>query len=188
MSRNNINGSRSLSSASCNSIISDADDSIDNGIEELSITKNSRPSSTSSRTQKAKRIRFYHNGNKYFNGVVVAVGLERYRSFESLTTELTTLLMKSVTIPNGVRTVFSMDGKKVSSLDDLEDGKEYVCGGKGEVFKKIEYSKTDHNKSKRLSSSRFSGPIISQPRVVPPDCVRPRIVTLIRNGIKPRKV
>ncbi|GJQ87040.1 hypothetical protein Trydic_g12620 [Trypoxylus dichotomus] len=188
MSRNNINGSRSLSSASCNSIISDADDSIDNGIEELSITKNNRPSSTSSRTQKAKRIRFYHNGNKYFNGVVVAVGSERYRSFESLTTELTTLLMKSVTLPSGVRTVFSMDGKKVSSLDDLEDGKEYVCGGKGEVFKKIEYSKTDHNKSKRLSSGRLSSPAISQPRVVPPDCVRPRIVTLIRNGLKPRKV
>ncbi|KAI4459065.1 serine/threonine-protein kinase [Holotrichia oblita] len=188
MSKNNINGSRSLSSASCNSIISDTGDSIDNGIEELSITKNSRPSSTSCRAQKAKRIRFYHNGNKYFTGVVVAVASERYRSFESLTTELTSLLMKNVTLPSGVRTVFSMDGKKVSSLDDLEDGKEYVCGGKGEVFKKIEYSKTDHNKSKRLSSGRLSGPVVSQPRIAPPDCVRPRIVTLIRNGIKPRKV
>lgn len=216
MSRNNINGSRSLSSASCNSIISDADDNIDNGMEELTITKNNRPSSTSTRTQKAKRIRFYHNGNKYFTGAVVAVGSERYRSFESLTTELTTLLMKSVTLPSGVRTVFSMDGKKVlikhyfqscqllyctkvmnseiliifqvSSLDDLEDGKEYVCAGKGEIFKKIEYSKTDHNKSKRLSSGRLSSTVISQPRIAPPDCVRPRIVTLIRNGIKPRKV
>lgn len=76
----------------------------------------------------------------------------------------------------------------MSSLDDLEDGKEYVCGGKGEVFKKIEYSKTDHNKSKRLSSGRLSGPVVAQPRIAPPDCVRPRIVTLIRNGIKPRKV
>lgn len=28
----------------------------------------------------------------------------------------------------------------------------------------------------------------SSPRIIPPDCVRPRIVTLIRNGIKPRKI
>lgn len=76
----------------------------------------------------------------------------------------------------------------MSSLDDLEDGKEYVCAGKGEIFKKIEYSKTDHNKTKRLSSARHSGPVVSQPRIAPPDCVRPRIVTIIRNGIKPRKV
>ena len=118
MSRNNINESRSVSSASCNSITSDADESLENGLDELSLgSKGSRPSSTQSRTSKAKRIRFYHNGNKFFNGVVVPVASERYRSFESLTTELTSLLMKSVTLPSGVRTIYSMDGRKVCNLN-----------------------------------------------------------------------
>lgn len=112
MSRNNITGSRSLSSASCNSIVSDIED-IDNGLEDLSVSKSSsRPSSTS-RMQKAKRIRFFHNGNKFFNGIVVPVASERYRSFDSLTTELTKILMKAVTMPSGVRIIYNMEGKKV---------------------------------------------------------------------------
>ena len=55
----------------------------------------------------------YHNGNKFFNGVVIPVAPERYRSFDSLTTELTSILTKSVTLPSGVRNIFSMEGKKV---------------------------------------------------------------------------
>ncbi|KAF2902983.1 hypothetical protein ILUMI_03210 [Ignelater luminosus] len=184
---NNIIGSRSVSSASCNSLVSDLDDIIDNGLEDISINKSSRPSSTS-RTQKAKRIRFYHNGNKYFSGVVVPVASERYRSFDSLTTELTNILMKSVTLPSGVRTIYSMEGRKVSCLDELEDGKEYVCSGKGEIFKKIDYAKPEIVKGRRTSNIKFTVQSNQPARISPPDCVRPRIVTLIRNGIKPRKV
>lgn len=111
MSKNDINGSRSVSSNSFNSFLSDGE-IIESGLEDLSINKNHRPSSTS-KTQKAKRIRFYHNGNKFFSGVVIPVAPERYRSFDSLTTELTKILTKSVTLPNGVRNVYSMEGKKV---------------------------------------------------------------------------
>lgn len=70
------------------------------------------------------------------------------------------------------------------SIEELEDGKEYVCASKGEAFKKIEYTKIDSKRSKRLSNCKFT----PQPKIVPPDCVRPRIVTIIRNGLKPRKV
>lgn len=111
MSKNDINGSRSVSSNSFNSFLSDGE-IIEAGLEDLSLNKNNRPSSTS-KTQKAKRIRFYHNGNKFFNGIVIPVAPERYRSFDSLTSELTNILTKSVTLPNGVRNVFSMEGKKV---------------------------------------------------------------------------
>lgn len=78
-----------------------------------------------------------------------------------------------------------MEGKKIASIDELEDGKEYVCAGKGESFKKLEYNKIEDTKrSKRLSNFKFT----PQPKVAPPDCVKPKIVTIIRNGIKPRKV
>lgn len=110
MSRNTISGSRSVSSTSCNSIASDIED--ENGTEDTLNKSGIRPSSTS-RMLKARRVRFFHNGNKYFNGIVVPVASERYRSFDSLTAELTKLLMKSVTLPSGVRTIYAMDGKKV---------------------------------------------------------------------------
>ncbi|CAG9815807.1 unnamed protein product [Phaedon cochleariae] len=191
MSKNNLNGSRSVSSNSFNSFLSEGE-IIESGLEDINIaTKNNRPSSTS-RTHKAKRIRFYHNGNKFFNGIVIPVAPERYRSFDSLTAELTSILTRSVTLPSGVRNVYSMEGKKVCSIDDLEDGKEYVVGGKGEPFKRIEYTKTDAARPKRPSNaSKFTvhhSNYQHAPKVVPPDCVRPRIVTIIRNGIKPRKI
>ncbi|KAF5276882.1 hypothetical protein FQA39_LY06433 [Lamprigera yunnana] len=185
MSKTNNIGSRSVSSTSCNSFVSDLEE-IDNGLEDISVSKSSRPSSTI-KAYKAKRIRFYHNGNKYFNGVVVPVASDRYRSFDSLTTDLTTILMKNVTLPSGVRAIFSMDGRKISSVDELEDGKEYVCSGKGESFKKIEYTKRDL-KNKRLSTSKCASLPTHTNRIAFQDCVRPRIVTIIRNGIKPRKV
>nr|CAI5828379.1 unnamed protein product [Callosobruchus analis] len=113
MSKNNLNGSRSVSSNSFNSFMSDGE-IIESGLEDLSLSsKNNRPSSTS-KTQKAKRIRFYQNGNKFFNGIVIPVAPERYRSFDSLTSELTNIMTKNVTLPSGVRNVYGMDGKKVS--------------------------------------------------------------------------
>lgn len=112
MSKNNLCPSRSVSSASCNSLLSESDEIIDNGIGDLAINKVNRTLSAP-RSKKAKRVRFYHNGNKFFNGVVVPVAGERYRSFDSLKTELTNILSKSVTLPSGVWTIYSIEGKKV---------------------------------------------------------------------------
>lgn len=81
--------------------------------------------------------------------------------------------------------VHVIDVFQIASIDELEDGKEYVCAGKGEAFKRIDYNKiVDPKRCKRLSNCKFT----PQPKIIPPDCVRPRIVTIIRNGIKPRKV
>lgn len=184
MSKNNLISSRSISPASFNSLRSDSEKSFENGLDDSLKPKN-RPSSTS-RTAKAKRVRFFHNGNKFFTGVVIPVAPERYRSFDSLTNELTCIIGKSVTLPNGVRSVFSMDGKKVLSIEELEDGQEYVVGGKGEPFKKIEYLKTNTLKTRKVN--RHNSSINSTPKIISPDCVRPRIVTIIRHGIKPRKI
>ncbi|XP_050294265.1 serine/threonine-protein kinase GM11705 [Anthonomus grandis grandis] len=186
MSKNNLIGSRSISPASFNSLRSDSEKSFENGLDEALKSKN-RPASTN-RTSRAKRVRFFHNGNKFFTGAVIPVAPERYRSFDSLTNELTTIIGRSVTLPNGVRNIYSMEGKKILSIEDLEDGKEYVVSGKGEAFKKIEYSKTDTLKSKKVNRNNSCINTPPTPKITPPDCVRPRIVTIIKNGIKPRKI
>lgn len=141
-----------------------------------------------SATKKAKRIRFFRNGDKFYNGVVVAVTPERYRSFDSLISDLTRALISNVTLPNGVRVIYTMDGKKVQDIGDLEDGKSYVVSGQGEVFKKVEYSSSHVKRGSSLSGLPSSPAINSRQIGIIPLCVKARIITLIRNGIKPRKI
>ncbi|XP_018309811.1 neuronal migration protein doublecortin, partial [Mycetomoellerius zeteki] len=145
-------------------------------------------------TKKAKRVRFFRNGDKYYTGVVMAVTPERYRSFDSLASDLTRALVSSVTLPNGVRAIYTMDGRKVQSVSDLEDGKCYVVSGQGEIFKKVEYSASKVRRGSSLSglpqspaASSGGGGTGRQISAIPL-CVKARIVTLIRHGTKPRKV
>lgn len=77
---------------------------------------------------------------------------ERYRSFDSLLSDVTHTLKDHVNLPNGVRTVYTMEGNKVSTVDDLEDGKCYVCSGQGEPFKRIEYLNLSSRKVKPCKS------------------------------------
>ncbi|XP_024942754.1 serine/threonine-protein kinase DCLK1 isoform X2 [Cephus cinctus] len=139
-------------------------------------------------TRKAKRVRFFRNGDKFYTGVVMAVTPERYRSFDSLVSDLTRALISSVTLPNGVRAIYTMDGRKVQNISDLEDGKCYVCSGQGETFKKVEYSSSKVRRGSSLSGLPQSPAGTGRQTSAIPLCVKARIVTLIRHGTKPRKV
>nr|XP_034182091.1 probable serine/threonine-protein kinase fhkE [Osmia lignaria]XP_034182092.1 probable serine/threonine-protein kinase fhkE [Osmia lignaria] len=139
-------------------------------------------------TKKAKRVRFYRNGDKFYTGIVMAVTAERYRSFDSLASDLTRALISSVTLPNGVRAIYTMDGKRVQNINDLEDGKCYVVSGQGEIFKKVEYSSTKVKRGSSLTGlPQFPVSTGRQISAIPL-CVKARIITLIRHGTKPRKV
>ncbi|XP_022200292.1 serine/threonine-protein kinase GM11705-like isoform X2 [Nilaparvata lugens] len=148
------------------------------------------------KTRKAKRIKFLCNGDKYCKGVTMAVTPERYRSFDSLLTDLTRALSNNVNLPSGVRTLFTMDGRKVAHIDDLEDGKHYVCSGMGDSFKRVDYFVNGNNinsaKVKPARSlTRLSGsnsPCISVRSPTPTTVVRPKIIIVVRNGTRPRKV
>ncbi|XP_076232826.1 uncharacterized protein LOC143178189 [Calliopsis andreniformis] len=139
-------------------------------------------------TKKAKRVRFFRNGDKFYTGIVMAVTPERYRSFDSLATDLTRALLSSVTLPNGVRAIYTMDGRKVQNVNDLEDGKCYVVSGQGEIFKKVEYSSTKVRRGSSLSGLPQSTASTGRQISAIPLCVKARIITLIRHGTKPRKV
>ncbi|KAL0850283.1 hypothetical protein ABMA28_012120 [Loxostege sticticalis] len=166
--------------------------------------------------RKAKRVRFFRNGDKFYSGVIIPVLPERYRSFDSLTADLTRVLVDNVTLPSGVRTIYSLEGRKIGKLDDLEDGQSYVCSGFGEPFKRLDYeasavtpqsfrlsgpeslsdsaspspARANNRLSRYLQANGSSTTGNGTARVSPAgdNVVRPRIVTIIRNGVKPRKV
>ena len=73
--------------------------------------------------KKAKKVRFYRNGDRYFKGIVYAVAVERFRTFDALLADLTRSLSDHINLPQGVRFIFSIDGlRKIVSMDELEEG------------------------------------------------------------------
>lgn len=76
--------------------------------------------------KKAKKIRFYRNGDRYFKGILYAVSQERFRSLDALLADLTRSLSDNVNLPQGVRTIYSIDGtSKITSMDQLVEGEQY---------------------------------------------------------------
>uniref|UniRef100_A0A3P8XSX4 Serine/threonine-protein kinase DCLK2 n=1 Tax=Esox lucius TaxID=8010 RepID=A0A3P8XSX4_ESOLU len=150
--------------------------------------------------KKAKKVRFYRNGDRYFNGIVYAISVDRFRSFDALLADLTRSLSDNVNLPQGVRTIYSVDGtKKITSIDQLVEGESYVCGSI-EVFKKLDYTKNvNPNWSvnvRNLSSAAARGPpSLASSKAGPPenrdqgvrDFIRPKLVTMVRSGVRPRK-
>ncbi|XP_052402354.1 serine/threonine-protein kinase DCLK2 isoform X3 [Carassius gibelio] len=144
--------------------------------------------------RKAKKVRFYRNGDKYFKGLVYAVSSERFRSFDALLMELTRSLSDSVNLPQGVRNIYAMEGgKKITSLDELLEGESYVCAS-NEPFRKVEYTK---NVNPNWSVNVKTGTSRSLPSLTTSknelrereskDFIKPKLVTVIRGGVKPRK-
>lgn len=74
--------------------------------------------------KKARKVRFYRNGDKYFKGLVYAVSSDRFRSLDALLMELTRSLSDNVNLPQGVRTLYALDGgRKITGLEELVEGK-----------------------------------------------------------------
>lgn len=80
---------------------------------------------------KARRVLFYRNGDPFFSGFEY-----RFKPTRDIST-LDALLEKltpKMDLPRGARYVFSMDGDRKYSLDELEDGASYVVSS-FKVFK-----------------------------------------------------
>ncbi|EDS34081.1 conserved hypothetical protein [Culex quinquefasciatus] len=80
---------------------------------------------------KARRVLFYRNGDPFFPGVEI-----RFKPGRDICT-LEALLDKisaRMDLPRGARYIFSMDGDRKYSLDELEDGSSYVASS-FKVFK-----------------------------------------------------
>ncbi|KAG9347120.1 hypothetical protein JZ751_006047, partial [Albula glossodonta] len=141
--------------------------------------------------KKAKKVRFYRNGDKYFKGLVYAVSNDRFRSFDALLMELTRSLSDNVNLPQGVRSIYTVDGtRKILSLDELTEGESYVCAS-NEPYRKVDYTKNvnpNWGVNVRAASAAASArSASSQSLRESKDFIKPKLVTVIRSGVKPRK-
>ncbi|XP_006502140.1 serine/threonine-protein kinase DCLK2 isoform X20 [Mus musculus] len=141
--------------------------------------------------KKAKKARFYRNGDRYFKGLVFAISNDRFRSFDALLIELTRSLSDNVNLPQGVRTIYTIDGsRKVTSLDELLEGESYVCAS-NEPFRKVDYTKNvNPNWSVNIKGGTTRTLAVASAKSEvkeSKDFIKPKLVTVIRSGVKPRK-
>ncbi|XP_074536230.1 serine/threonine-protein kinase DCLK1b isoform X2 [Halichoeres trimaculatus] len=146
--------------------------------------------------KKAKKIRFYRNGDRYFKGIVYAISQEKFRSIEALLADLTRSLSDNVNLPQGVRTIYTIDGMtKITSMDQLVEGESYVCASI-EPFKKVDYIKNVNPNwsvgartaaSARDPASLGSAKAGCSETKESKDFIKPKLVTIVRSGVKPRK-
>ncbi|CAL8375049.1 unnamed protein product [Gadus morhua 'NCC'] len=151
---------------------------------------------TLSSEKKAKKVRFYRNGDRYFNGIVYAISQERFGSLDALLADLTRALSDNVNLPQGVRTIYSIDGTtKITSMEQLVEGESYVCGSI-EPYKLVDYTKNVNPNwavgAKTAGSARSPAPLCTSVAKLGPapesrDYIRPKLVTIVRSGVKPRK-
>ena len=88
--------------------------------------------------KRARKVKFYINGDKFFKGAVIAVNNEKFRTFDKLLEHMTKIMCNQVTLPNGVRYIFSLEGKHVTDIDCILNGESYVCSSLSS-FKKLDY-------------------------------------------------
>ncbi|XP_051934528.1 serine/threonine-protein kinase DCLK2-like [Hippocampus zosterae] len=154
--------------------------------------------------KRAKKVRFYRNGDRSFKGLVYAVSADRFRSYDALLVELTRSLADNLHLPQGVRTIYTIDGaKKITSMDELVEGECYVCAS-NQPYRKVDYTKISVPSWKPGAGSGSGAASLSRSSVASAvgvggsgkerpegreskDFIKPKLVTVIRSGVKPRK-
>jgi len=163
--------------------------------------------------KRAKKVKFFINGDKFFKGAVIAVNNEKFRTFDKLLEHLTRIMCNQVTLPNGVRTIFSVEGRVCTDIDCLLNGESYVCSSYP-TFKRLDYSalsEEDHTwnrvkrdtyylgmrngavkrdnyrqagHSKSFGQTKSMSAAAAEAEKV---YIKPRIITVLRSGTRPRK-
>ena len=104
-------------------------------------------------------VTFYKNGDIYFKGYSVTITPRRFRSFEVLLSELS----RVTNLPQGVRYLLDREsGSKVEALEQLQDGKAYVCASHSKL-KRLEYGKKDGHLPQWGSRNKLELPALTNP-------------------------
>ena len=83
----------------------------------------------------------------------MVVTRQRYRSFETIVDDLS----KAIPLPYGVRNVFSPGGSVITTINQLEDGRHYVCSSGDQLIKNVSYGEKMKDKPRSLDVESFSG-------------------------------
>lgn len=145
-------------------------------------------------SRKARKVRFYRNGDRFYKGYVMAINCEKFRSFESLLEDLTASpLCDTNILAKGVRYIFSINGKMVTTLEGLLEDEHFVCSST-DVFRNVNYKSIinlcwNPNVRGPLSGEEYVSNQCPDATLTEAtrDFVKPKLVTVIRNGGKPRK-
>ena len=143
-----------------------------------------------------KVVTFYKNGDKFFRGHKLAITPHKYRNMETLLNDLTRLL----NLPLGARYVLTKTGKAVESIQDFENGQGYICSSFPKL-KNLRYGVGDNlpywnsskhvNRDKASQSTKHYKNLKGHSEDTSPrkrsDTIKPRIITVIRYGHKPRR-
>ncbi|XP_052805776.1 serine/threonine-protein kinase DCLK1-like isoform X2 [Mya arenaria] len=93
--------------------------------------------------RRPRKVRFFVNGDRYFKGKKLYITPHRYFNFNDLLNDLTGKLPSNLSLPYGVRQIFTpSSGHRVVDIEDLQDGRSYVCAG-FEGYKPIKYGKAE---------------------------------------------
>uniref|UniRef100_A0A915LU28 Doublecortin domain-containing protein n=1 Tax=Meloidogyne javanica TaxID=6303 RepID=A0A915LU28_MELJA len=143
--------------------------------------------------EQGKRIRLYRNGDRFFKGIWYTI-IPSLRSWPAFLEDLQKIhfLIDSLALPHGVRFVFrSNGGEPCNGLEELRHGQSYVVSST-DKFKRIDYANAAQPIWSFVSNKLTNEPTASGLRETfqrePNEFVKPRIITIIRNGIKPRRV
>ncbi|XP_070560903.1 echinoderm microtubule-associated protein-like 1 isoform X3 [Ptychodera flava] len=72
---------------------------------------------------KGKRITFFRNGDRHYKGQTIPVNHRNFPSWETLLV----YLGEKIKLPYGVRNVYTLSGRLLGDISELEHGKGYVC-------------------------------------------------------------
>ena len=98
--------------------------------------------------RKARKVRFFINSDKFFKGAAIAVSSEKFRTFDRLLEHLSRIMCNQVTLPNGVRFIFGLDGRSIEAVEELLHGENYVCSSVA-TYKRLDYLKMAQEQDQR---------------------------------------
>lgn len=126
---------------------------------------------------------------------MLAVSSERHRTWDALLADVTRLLEHPLHLAAGVRYIFTLQGNKIELLEEMSDSCEYVASST-DAFKTIDYRGARLPQWRLLTKRREALHVPSSNSSAPTQLIstydfpalRPRLVTVLRNGQRPRKV
>ena len=143
--------------------------------------------------KKARKVKFFRNGDRSFAGVQIAISPDKYKNMAALMKELTRVLSTSMSLYDGVRTIYDLEGNAIAEIDMLLEGESYVAASKDQ-FQFLDYenvaSTTSWNSANPKTKASGQGENAGLSSILNEKCniednrdyIKPRTITLVQNG------